>query len=505
MPAHIRRNGSEDTLYDESCPLVNDDPELQKPAVVTTTPLPKAQLAALCAIRLADPVAFTQIFPYINEFITSLRLTDDPSKIGYYSGLVESSFAIAQLFSIYHWAKLSDIIGRRPVIIAGTLGLSITTTLLGICSSLPEILLSRCLAGLFSGNIAVIHSVLGELTDETNQAIAFPIYGLFWPLGSIIGPLIGGTLSNAATKYPQYFDYHVFKVHPYFLPCLIAAILALFGVALGYYCLEETLPSKRRQTKKEKRLQQPATYGSISNRGSYDDDTPLEPPPAPLDMKELLSIPSIRALCASGCALCFIATAFDVVFVLFCYTPIPSGGLGFDAQKIGYSLATAGTISACIQLFLMPTLLRTFDVVKFYNFCMALWPISFVSLPLLNIIIRTGYDEVTGTVNPHAIPIVWSGIAALLVCSRVSLLAYSLNMILAKKNAPHPGALGATNGLIQLAMCISRAVSPAFVSSAFAMSIKNNIAGGYMWVFIMVLICFLGRSLSKRIGHNHKG
>lgn len=42
-------------------------------------------------------------------------------------------------------------------------------------------------AGLFSGNVAVMHSVLGELTDSTNQAVAFPIYGLCWPLGVIIG------------------------------------------------------------------------------------------------------------------------------------------------------------------------------------------------------------------------------------------------------------------------------------------------------------------------------
>jgi hypothetical protein len=42
-------------------------------------------------------------------------------------------------------------------------------------------------AGLFSGNVAVLHSVLGELTDASNQAIAFPIYGLTWPLGAIIG------------------------------------------------------------------------------------------------------------------------------------------------------------------------------------------------------------------------------------------------------------------------------------------------------------------------------
>lgn len=43
------------------------------------------------------------------------------------------------------------------------------------------------LAGLFSGNVAVMHSVLAEITDSSNQAVAYPIYGLCWPLGVIIG------------------------------------------------------------------------------------------------------------------------------------------------------------------------------------------------------------------------------------------------------------------------------------------------------------------------------
>lgn len=71
------------------------------------TPLPKAQLATLCAIRLVDPIAFTQIFPYVNEMMERLHLTNDPSKIGFYSGLVESSFAVSQLFCIYNWAQIS--------------------------------------------------------------------------------------------------------------------------------------------------------------------------------------------------------------------------------------------------------------------------------------------------------------------------------------------------------------------------------------------------------------
>jgi hypothetical protein len=43
------------------------------------------------------------------------------------------------------------------------------------------------LAGIFSANSAVILSAIGEVTDSTNQTVAFPIFGLCWPLGSIIG------------------------------------------------------------------------------------------------------------------------------------------------------------------------------------------------------------------------------------------------------------------------------------------------------------------------------
>jgi hypothetical protein len=79
-----------DTSYNESCPLLQDQStlETQKLAKSKRTPLPKAQLTVLCAVRLVDPIAFSQIFPYINEFMITLHLTDDPSQIGFYSGIV---------------------------------------------------------------------------------------------------------------------------------------------------------------------------------------------------------------------------------------------------------------------------------------------------------------------------------------------------------------------------------------------------------------------------------
>ncbi|PSR94140.1 hypothetical protein PHLCEN_2v4568 [Hermanssonia centrifuga] len=92
-------NSSNDSLPDEELqPFLSDDIEgaikLEDGGRVTNhsrvTPLPKAQLATLCAVRLVDPIMFTQIFPYVNEMMDHLHLTEDRSKTGLYSGMVVS-------------------------------------------------------------------------------------------------------------------------------------------------------------------------------------------------------------------------------------------------------------------------------------------------------------------------------------------------------------------------------------------------------------------------------
>lgn len=119
-PSHDRS-----TTLDESCPLLAhptpNDLESQAsplPAKLhpSSTPLPTAQLVCLCLIRLVDPIAFTQIFPYINEMMAHLHLTNDPSRVGFYSGLAESVFSICSLFSIYQWARLSG--ARLPFLLS---------------------------------------------------------------------------------------------------------------------------------------------------------------------------------------------------------------------------------------------------------------------------------------------------------------------------------------------------------------------------------------------------
>ena len=63
----------------------------------------------------------------------------------------ESVFAIFQLMSIYHWAKLSDIVGRRPVLLLGSIGMGLMTLLFGFSHNLPYMLITRSLHGFFAG------------------------------------------------------------------------------------------------------------------------------------------------------------------------------------------------------------------------------------------------------------------------------------------------------------------------------------------------------------------
>ena len=78
---------------DETCPLLRDPESTQARRSARST-LPARQLGVLCAIRLADPIAFTQIFPYVNEMMERFGVAE-PSKTGFYSGLVVSLLAAA--------------------------------------------------------------------------------------------------------------------------------------------------------------------------------------------------------------------------------------------------------------------------------------------------------------------------------------------------------------------------------------------------------------------------
>ncbi|KAF7972101.1 hypothetical protein HWV62_18922 [Athelia sp. TMB] len=404
--------------FDETTPLLLSREPTEDPKAVKAdaTPVPKMQLGVITGIRLVEPIAYTQIFPYINEFMHDLKVTNDPKRIGFYSGLVQSMFALFELISIYNMAKFSDRVGRRPVIFTGVIMVGFSTLLFGLSTSFPMMLITRALAGLFAGNVSVMHSVMGEITDASNQAIALPIYGLAWPLGSVIGPILGGTFSHPAEKF-SWLDWVFLRTFPYFLPCLISALATICAALIGYYLLEETLPSKRRPT-----LVRMSSTDSSDTLCELPKDLKSD---TPLSASELLANPIIYALSTSGFALSFLGSGFDVLYVLICYTDIANGGLGFSTEQIGYSLSISGMIAFGLQLLLMPYIMRTYDHGKAYTVCMCLFPCMFVLLALLNPIARRGVDEATGLLDAQTTAFIWALICLMLGMFRLANIAYA--------------------------------------------------------------------------------
>ncbi|KAJ6606498.1 hypothetical protein DFH09DRAFT_1353606 [Mycena vulgaris] len=437
----------------ESTPLLIDQVHLEaQQPVKKQTPLPKAQLAALCVSRVTDPLAYTQIFPYINEFLILLHVTNDVSRIALFSGIVESTFAVSQTLTSFYWAKLSDVVGRRPIILVGSLGLGVVTLLLGFLHLLNPDYNRPGTSWIFSRQ--QLQSIMLSSQRSPTRATK-PLHILYTHLlGHLVPPSDHSSVDRSRIserKYPKYFGYDFILSHPYFMPNFVCSLLVMVGFLLSYHFLEETLPSKRR-----------GRAPTVDQQSS------------PLGAMDLLKIPMMAALTASAFALGFIGTAFDVVFVLFCYTPIQKGGLSFSVNEIGYALAMNGGILAIFQLFFMPTLLRTYNAAKMYNTSMRTWPLTFFLMPFLNIIVRRGYDGEHTLVDPATYAILWIGIAVVLTCSRIAALAYATNMILIRTHAPGAFSLGSANGLVQMVMCVSRCFSPAFISSVFALSVGNS-------------------------------
>jgi MFS family permease len=91
------------------------------------------------------------IFPYIYYMIEDFKITNDPSRISVYAGMVTSAFTLAEFATGVLWGRLSDKIGRKPVLLTGLVGTAISVLIFGFAPSLPVALMARALGGLLNG------------------------------------------------------------------------------------------------------------------------------------------------------------------------------------------------------------------------------------------------------------------------------------------------------------------------------------------------------------------
>lgn len=204
------------------------------------TPLPVRQLLLLALLSLCEQTALNSIGPYLPTMIASFPEIPDGQE-GLYVGLLASSFALAQLMTNFLWGYFSDRVGRKPVMLVGTALLMVCFAFFGFCVKYWQILIVHIAMGLLNGNAAVVPTVLGEVTDRSNQSRAFTWLPVMYSIGGITGPALGGLLVGEPGS----------MAYPFLGPNVMAAALLLLAVAVLSIWFKETLEDvdhRRRQT-----------------------------------------------------------------------------------------------------------------------------------------------------------------------------------------------------------------------------------------------------------------
>ncbi|ORX86491.1 MFS general substrate transporter, partial [Basidiobolus meristosporus CBS 931.73] len=437
------------------------------------TPLPTKQLVVLCLVRLAEPINYTILFPFMYRMVRWMNVGENVEDVSSYAGLIAASFAIAQFISGIPWGALSDRIGRKPVILMGLVGSTIGILLFGLSRSYIMAITGRSLAGLLNGNIGVIKSMLAEMTDATNRAKAFTLLPLVWGVGSVVGPLLGGLLSEPASQYPSIFGENTFLIrYPYFLPCAVGASISMAGTIFGFMYLEETLvknvekiPDVPRTPSRRDHSEDPEAQPLISQ------ETPKS---SKLSFYSSLSKP-IHVVVLSYVLFSLQSVMWDELYNLWAAIPPSQYGLGLDQQKISFTLAIVGLLTPIVQFLIYPPLQRRYGDLRCYMVVLFVYIPFYFLQPFIADLARYATNFPPGSSEYSWIWTgVWAGIGFCLVTKVIcSPICFTATSILLAEICPSSDTLGAVNGYSQAAVSLVRAIGPALGGFLLSKSIKS--------------------------------
>ncbi|KAI5820593.1 major facilitator superfamily domain-containing protein [Pyronema omphalodes] len=467
------------------------------------TPIPKRQLAILAIISLAEQTALNSISPYLPEMAATFPEVD-VRKVGLYVGVIASSFAAAQFATNVFWGRLSDRIGRKPVILMGTFLTAICFLAFGFCRTLKQAIFVQVLMGLVNANAGVVSTVLGEITDKSNQTSAFSWIPIVYGVGGITGPILGGLLVNISPN-PNGPISSMFHKYPYLLPNLIASLLLLADLVMSLFMLDESLAEAQDLPPLGSRLkclfswlwQFMAAYRPSYLRGREDDEaeeadsqaTLAESCPAlfPEHIEEVsyqeILVPQIVLLLITYTLFNLSNIAFNSLYPIYTSAPRPAGR-ELTPKEIGLSLSFAGAVAIAFQAFMFSYLHDKFGNVWSYRFAFVGFLISFLGMPLVGI-------------NPSTTrPWVYAELSfMLLVKSAAAVGGLTCAMLLLTNASPKASTLGTLNGLAQTLSAGGRAVGP-FVSGALFTAGFKKPRGEWLPWGVFAGIALLGLGLS---------
>jgi len=204
-------------------------------------PTTKRVLRLIFFIMLMDIVGMSIIFP-VAPYIVQ-RYSSDALMVT----MLTVIYAGAQFFAAPALGKISDRVGRRPVLLASVFGSAVGYFIFGIGGALWVLLLSRLIDGITGGNISTASAYIIDVSKPEERTKNFTLLGMAYGVGFILGPALGGVLGQWSLNAPVY----------------LAGSIFLVSTALVYFLLPESLPAESR-AKSQLRLNDFNPFASVA-------------------------------------------------------------------------------------------------------------------------------------------------------------------------------------------------------------------------------------------------
>ncbi len=274
----------------------------------------RSSLGIIFLTVLIDLIGFGIVIPVLPLYAEEFGAT------AWQIGLLVGVYSFAQFLFSPVWGKISDRVGRRPVLIVSVIGTAIGFFLMGAAPELgpklgiavlPLLFASRILDGISGGNISTAQAYIADITTPEERSKSMGMIGAAFGLGFMIGPAIGGIMSSISLGAPFYF----------------AGALAAANAILITLILPESLDPEHRSDRQPKQ-----TLADVFRHANG---------------------PAFATVMATYF---FAITGFAMMTTL--YALFNEKRFGLDAKQTGYIFALIGFIGVLIQGGLLRHLLK---------------------------------------------------------------------------------------------------------------------------------------------------
>ncbi|EIT85736.1 major facilitator superfamily protein [Fictibacillus macauensis ZFHKF-1] len=187
----------------------------------------KKALPILFLVMFLVMVGFGIIIPVLPFYAEKIGAS--PAELG----MLMAVYSLMQLLFAPIWGKISDRIGRKPVMLIGIAGLALSFFLMAVSNALWMLFAARIIGGLLSSaNMPTTMAYVADITTPENRGKGMGIIGAAVGLGFIFGPAIGGIFAKTSLHLPFY----------------LAAGSSVLTFFLVLFVLKESLSKEQRET-----------------------------------------------------------------------------------------------------------------------------------------------------------------------------------------------------------------------------------------------------------------